>query len=95
MATAVARRDLAAVGAIATRSAQMNEVLAPKRTLPAVLDICSAVGALGVVAAHSGTMLGILLDPDDPDYRAKVAATVNACTMLSPDVALHRTLSFD
>ncbi|NEC21272.1 kinase [Streptomyces parvus] len=92
---AVARRDLAEVGAVATRSTEMNQRLWPKRMLPDVLRICSEVGALGVVAAHSGTMLGVLLDTADPAYVTKVGATVRACSLLGPDVSLFRTLSFD
>ncbi|GAA3273790.1 MULTISPECIES: GHMP family kinase ATP-binding protein [Dactylosporangium] len=95
MAVAVASRDLAGVGAVATRSAVMNQALWPKRTLPAVLDICAEVGALGVVAAHSGTMLGLLLDTADPAYQAKTAAAVRACAALGGDVSLYRSLSFD
>ncbi|MYX98592.1 kinase [Streptomyces sp. SID486] len=92
---AVRRRDLAEAGAVATRSAEMNQALWPKRTLPDVLRIGREVGALGIVAAHSGTMLGVLLDTAGPGYVEKVAATVRACSHLSDDVSLFRSLSFD
>jgi L-threonine kinase len=95
MARAVAARDLAAVGAVATRSAVMNQTLSPKRTLPEVLRICAEVGGLGVVAAHSGTMLGILLNRADPGYLRQIAIAVRACSALSDDVALYRSLAFD
>ncbi|MFB6888406.1 kinase [Kitasatospora sp. NPDC056327] len=95
LSTAVDRRDLAAVGAIATRSAEMNQALWPKRTLPEVLRVCEETGALGVVAAHSGTMLGVLLDTADPDYVERIAATVRACSRITPRVSLFRSLSFD
>jgi L-threonine kinase len=95
MADAVRRADLAAVGALASRSAVMNQALWPKRSLAAVLDICAEIGGLGVVAAHSGTMLGILLDVSDPAYRTKIAGTVRACSRLSDDVSLFRSLTFD
>ncbi|MGW0551542.1 GHMP family kinase ATP-binding protein [Streptomyces altiplanensis] len=95
MTSAVARRDLAEVGGIATRSAEMNQALWPKRTLADVARIAREVGALGVVAAHSGTMLGVLLDTADPGYVEKVGATVRACSLISPDVSLYRSLSFD
>lgn len=95
MTAAVAARDLRAVGAIATRSTVLNQVLAPKRTLPDVLRICADTGALGVVAAHSGTMLGILFDRADPEYRRRVAHAVRACSAISDDVCMHRTLSFE
>lgn len=95
MTAAVAAGDLAAVGAVATRSALMNQALCPKRTLPEVSRICADVGGLGVVAAHSGTVLGILLDRADPRYLRQVAVTVRACSALRDDVALYRSLSFD
>ena len=95
MAAAVARRDLAEVGAVATRSAEMNQVLRPKRTLAAMTELCDEIGGLGVVAAHSGTMLGLLLDVGDPAYVAKVAAAVQGCSALSSEVSLYRSLSFD
>lgn len=92
---AVAGRDLAAAGTVATHSAALNQVLRPKRLLDPVMRICTEVGALGVVAAHSGTMLGVLLDAQDPDYVNRIAATIRACSALSADVSLYRTLSFD
>ncbi|WP_433498367.1 hypothetical protein ACQP1K_26330 [Sphaerimonospora sp. CA-214678] len=95
LTTAVARRDLPAVGAVATRSAQLNQPLRPKRTLEAMLEISAGIGALGVVAAHSGTMLGILLDMREPAYAGKLAAAIHACSGLTRDVSLFRTLSFD
>jgi uncharacterized protein involved in propanediol utilization len=95
MAAAVRNRDLREVGAIATRSALLNQRFWPKRTLSPLLEAATGVGALGVVNAHSGTMLGILLDAADPDYVAKTAAAVQACSALARNVSLHRTLTFD
>ncbi|WP_328584787.1 GHMP family kinase ATP-binding protein [Streptomyces sp. NBC_00370] len=95
MAEAVARRDLSAVGALATRSALLNQDRCPKRLLEPVLRIALEVGALGVTAAHSGTMLGIVLDPADPGYLGRFAAALDACSELEREVTLHRTLSFD
>jgi len=92
---AVARHDLAEVGAVATCSALMNQLLWPKRTLRSVLGICQDVGGLGVIAAHSGTMLGVLLDRRDRAHDEKVAATVRACASISADVSLYRSLIFD
>jgi L-threonine kinase len=60
-----------------------------------VLSICEDVSALGVIAAHSGTMLGVLLDRRDPAHDEKVAATVRASSSISGDVSLYRSLIFD
>jgi L-threonine kinase len=54
--------DLGEIGAVATRSAEMNQSLLPKRSLDAMIDVAAAVDAVGVVAAHSGTCLAILID---------------------------------
>jgi len=68
--------DLAGVGAVATRSAEMNQRLLPKRTLGAMIGVAAAVGAVGVVAAHSGTCLAILIDAlrEDRDDQIQAAS---------------------
>ncbi|WP_308109963.1 kinase [Streptomyces sp. ET3-23] len=95
MTKAVAAQDLAEVGAVATRSALMNQVLRPKRTLDRMIGICEQVGGLGVVVGHSGTSLGVLLDTADPSYPERVVAAASACSELVGNVTVYRTLSFD
>ncbi|WP_443326040.1 GHMP family kinase ATP-binding protein [Streptomyces sp. 7N604] len=91
---AVARRDLAAVGEIATRSAVMNQVLRHKQLLEPMIGICADVGGLGVVVGHSGTTLGILLDTSYPAYAGRLADAAQACEQLAGNVTMYRTLSF-
>ncbi|MEV6684088.1 kinase [Streptomyces sp. NPDC051130] len=95
MTTAVARADLAEVGAVATRSALMNQVLRPKRMLCSLIDVSRQVGGLGVVVGHSGTSLGVLLDTADPAYPQRVVDAASACSELAGNVTVYRTLSFD
>lgn len=52
------------IGAGATRSAIVNQHLLYKPQLDAVLELADEVGAVGVNAAHSGTVLGLLFDDD-------------------------------
>jgi L-threonine kinase len=92
---AVRSRNLAEVGRIATRSAEMNQMLRPLTMLSDVVAICERAGGLGVVAAHSGTMLGILLDRADPGYHDTLAASASACAALAGNVAVYQSLSFD
>ncbi len=68
--------DLRSVGAIATRSAEINQRLLPKRSLGALIGVASTVDALGVVATHSGTCLAILIDAlaEDSGDRIRAAA---------------------
>ncbi len=60
---AVQRRHLPSVGDVATRSAVLNQDVLPKEHLELFLDLRARYDALGVVATHSGTCLGLLLDP--------------------------------
>jgi L-threonine kinase len=89
---AVRAGDPAAIGAVATRSAVLNQRLATKRSLDPMLAVSADAGALGVVCAHSGTMLGVLLADDDPAYPRRLAQVRAACARLSPRVCLFRSL---
>ncbi|HEX5742066.1 MAG TPA: kinase [Pilimelia sp.] len=95
MCAAVARADLAEVGRVATQSALMNQVLRPKRLLDLLVGVCRDMGGLGVVAAHSGTSLGLLLDPAAPGYPDKVAAAAHAGLQMAGNVTVYRSLSFE
>jgi len=39
---------------------------------PEIRQIAEHVGALGISVAHSGTVLSILFDPDDPLLETKI-----------------------
>ncbi len=58
----VQRGDVESIGAVATRSAEVNQRVLPKRSLGVMIDIAAAVDAAGVVVARSGTCLAILVD---------------------------------
>ncbi|MFJ4435767.1 kinase [Streptomyces sp. NPDC088923] len=91
---AVARRDLAEAGRVATESARMNQVLRRKRSLEPMIRICEDIGGLGVVIGHSGTSLGILLDTTAPGNAARLAAAAQRCQELVGNVTVYQTLSF-
>jgi L-threonine kinase len=91
LADAVRAGDVRAVGAVATRSAQLNQRLAPKRNLPELLRVSAQVGALGVVCAHSGTMLGLLLADDEPDHAPRLAAARAACAERLGPTSIYQT----
>lgn len=70
------RGDLRAVGEAATLSARAHRAILPNPLLEPALSLAKEMGALGVCRAHSGTLLGILLDVDEdilPDVLARVA----------------------
>lgn len=54
--------DWRAVGEAATLSARVHQTILPNPLLDPVLALAREVGALGVCRAHSGTLLGLLVD---------------------------------
>jgi uncharacterized protein involved in propanediol utilization len=90
---AVAGGDLAAVGAISTESAALNQRRMPNRNFAALREICRAAGGLGLVACHSGTMVGVLLDPRDGGYRVRLSRAVQLAGDLPGHTHLYRTLA--
>jgi L-threonine kinase len=92
---AIAQRDLAEVGRVATASARMNQALRHKWSLDAMVGICESVGGLGVVVGHSGTTVGVLLDTGGPEFAHQLASAARACQQLAGNVTVYRTLSFD
>ncbi|MFC8451311.1 kinase [Kitasatospora sp. NPDC057223] len=93
LATALAGGDLAAVGRISTRSAELNQARCHKRHLDRMLEIRRDIGALGVAVAHSGTMVGLLISGADAGYDGKLADAVAAGTELAGTVSVDHTLS--
>jgi L-threonine kinase len=90
---AVADGDLAAVGEISTRSAELNQARLPNRNFAALAEICGSVGGLGLVACHSGTMIGVLLDPSASGYRSQLSRAVHLTADLPGRTYLYRTLA--
>jgi len=68
--------NLAAIGAAATLSATTHQALLFNPFLTAVLTFAQEVKALGVCRAHSGTLLGLLLDPTAVDIATITAHAV-------------------
>jgi uncharacterized protein involved in propanediol utilization len=65
-------QDVELLGRVATASAIINETFLPKPMFQEILCLVKKVGALGIAAAHSGTILGILLDPHDALLARKI-----------------------
>lgn len=72
ISTAIQNQDVFTIGEVASRSAILNQKLRPKQSLNELISICEEVGGLGVVVAHSGTCLGILLSPDNEKYKEQL-----------------------
>ncbi|WP_080589101.1 hypothetical protein [Rhizobium leguminosarum] len=73
---AIAQDDMATIGRISTKSALLHQERAPKEHLNSMLKVCESTGALGIIVAHSGTMIGILLDPTAADFSGKLGSVL-------------------
>jgi L-threonine kinase len=77
--------DWHGLGGAATLSASLHQTILHNPWLEQVLALAGQVGALGVCRAHSGTLLGILLDP-----AADVASSAAyVARRLPPEMAVH------
>jgi uncharacterized protein involved in propanediol utilization len=69
---AIRTNDIELLGRVATASACINQEFLPKPMFHDIQQIVRHAGALGMAVAHSGTVLSVLLDPDDPFLEVKV-----------------------
>ncbi|MCR8844956.1 kinase [Paenibacillus sp. SC116] len=90
---AILQDDVRTVGEIATRSALLNQKLRYKKHLDPILHICKEVDGLGVVVAHSGTCLGILLSPECEEYAKKLYTAYTAMQSLEGEITIYHTWS--
>jgi len=84
--------DLRAVGDISTRSAEMNSTLKPRRHFGDLLRLCHDVDGLGLVLAHSGTNLGILLPGGVDEHVDDIAHIRESCAAFPGTVSIYRSL---
>ncbi len=77
--------NLAAIGAATTLSAIAHQAILANPLLEPTLSLARDVMALGVCRAHSGTLLGLLLDPKDADVPA---ITARAARRFAPAVTV-------
>jgi uncharacterized protein involved in propanediol utilization len=92
---AVGAGDLREVGRVSTRSALLHTRHWPRRDLATVRRACAEIAGCGVVLAHSGTMLGILVPLADPELPAKVAHVRELSAPLGGTVTVYRSLSHE
>lgn len=72
--------DLGLLGEVSTGSARINQRRLPKPGFDELLDLAAESHALGVAAAHSGTVLALLLDPADIGAAERVSKTASRLT---------------
>lgn len=95
LVTAIPAGDLATIGRVATRSAVLNQRIQHHRALPALVRTCRDIGGVGVAAAHSGTVIGILLAADASDLESRIADARRACLRIGGNATVHRLLASD
>ncbi|ASV67941.1 kinase [Cytobacillus sp. FSL W7-1323] len=64
--------DVNLLGQVATRSTEMNQKVRPKLLIDKMKRINQEIGGVGIVTAHSGTYIGVLLSDTDPNYIDKL-----------------------
>ncbi len=79
---AVLDQDVGLLGRVATASARINQRHLPKRHFDDLLKIGENSNALGVQVAHSGNLMGLLMDANDPEVDRKIGAAVEGAAEL-------------
>lgn len=71
MKAALQNNDLKAIGAISTRSCELSQAFNPMPHMDTMRSLMAETDALGLIAAHSGTYLGLLYDTNDRERVVK------------------------
>lgn len=86
----IKRSDCALIGAGATLSALANQSILYKPSLEHMIEITRFFGSVGVNAAHSGTVLGVLFDPASCEG---IEACISEIGKRFPDIRYFKTVS--
>lgn len=89
---AITKKDLKTIGSIATRSTELNQKYNYKPSFNNILEINYAINGLGLICAHSGTYVGILLNKLDIDLNAKINYCQQVCSKLNKKMELFHTV---
>jgi uncharacterized protein involved in propanediol utilization len=92
MDLAITTADLSEIGRIATRSAEMNSKIRTRPGFEELRRSCAEIDGVGLILAHSGTMLGILLPADDPEIAVKEEHVRKVCAEIGGECAVYRSL---
>jgi uncharacterized protein involved in propanediol utilization len=69
----IVRRDVRAIGRVATASARINQRFLPDSRFTDLTAVAAESRAVGVQVAHSGNIAGLLFDPRDRDTGHAIA----------------------
>lgn len=85
-------QNVRAIGKVATRSAIMNQSWQEKRSLNHFLQLSHQFDALGIVVAHSGTFIGLLLWKEDEKYKHKLVQLMEKIQKTYSQVHVYHSL---
>lgn len=88
---AIREQDLRAIGEVSTRSAILNQKLRKNKYFEPMFDICARVHALGIVTTHSGTYIGLLLNPASPEFPVQKEQALAFMMRMSGEIAIYET----
>lgn len=91
---AIRQQDIRTIGQVTTRSAVLNQKLNPKHMLHDMIAICQEIDGLGVVVAHSGTYLGILLSREAQHYQEHIQLAYRSLSQLTDTISLFHSFQF-
>lgn len=94
ISTAIKMSDLQTIGKISTRSAILNQRRNPKHNLNKIIQVCEQVGGLGVIVAHSGTYIGILLDQNDSKLYKKTEEIIYHFSRITCNFRIYESANF-
>ncbi len=87
------RNDIETLGEIATRSAHLHQRVLPKRWFAPMHEIAREIQAAGVVVAHSGTYLAIMINAMDARHDEQVRRATAAIIGMGQAPMVFRTLT--
>lgn len=90
MRRAIKTQDIKLIGRVASASARINQRHLPIDSFKEIEKIVSDIGALGLQISHSGTIFGLIFDPNDEDKERKIQ---NAQLLLR-DLGYYKTWRF-
>jgi hypothetical protein len=73
-------------------SSRAHQAILPSPLLEPAVQLCQAIGAHGVCRAHSGTLVGLLVDPEQVDVPRALAYVRH---LLGPSVSVTRRAMID
>ncbi|WP_394838616.1 amino acid adenylation domain-containing protein [Pendulispora rubella] len=74
---------------VATADARVSQRYLPKPHFKKLEELAESVGALGLQVAHSGTVVGLLFDPQESRNGERIARAKNAVTKLGFGTTWH------